>query len=58
MGTATTQELLTIIWGLHIGIGEDCEASRRGRCREVTSLSRAVAGVVNNAAEPVQLTEL
>jgi hypothetical protein len=31
METATTPAVLTTIWGLHIGIGEDCESTSASR---------------------------
>jgi hypothetical protein len=31
MGTATTLAALTRIWGLHIGVGEDCEPTSASR---------------------------
>ena len=31
MGTATTLAVLTRIWGLHIGVGEDCEPTSASR---------------------------
>src|ERR1700722_9534894 len=45
MGTATTLALLTTIWGLHTGIGEDCEpASASRRKRPTTQYLATTAG--------------
>jgi hypothetical protein len=45
MGTATTQALLTIIWGLHIG--EDCERTSASRCARTQAGEREAADASN-----------